>query len=322
MAHENAGLTYLAHLVPHKSASYSSQDVDGLCTWTLSANQKAPVQATSPPKQFSIFVQIILLPFGSKDCVQLSVDGASKVAELKREIERLKEIRASKITMYCNKRLVPNSQTFCDAGIGPNSVLSMYVQVSKGSEFLFEYLYLEPHFDYDFTSVKPNPGERYIRGGFKYQRPYGWYRVALKVTGVYEDDSWLGLGGIREGSTPGEWPVAYHGTKKKNVNSILKYGFFAGKRQQFGWGVYTSPSLEAAAKHAPSFVHTDGDSYQVVIQVRVNPAPGHLKRIDKSQTYYKAEYWLSNKQNPDVSQRDVRPYGILLRKISQTKLLF
>ena len=42
-------------------------------------------------------------------------------------------------------------------------------------------------------------------------------KVALNK---YEDNTWLGGGGIRTESTAGEWPVSYHGTTKKGAEGI------------------------------------------------------------------------------------------------------
>lgn len=74
---------------------------------------------------------------------------------------------------------------------------------------------LDPVFDYDFTNEKDD-GEKYLRGGFEYRRPYGWNRVAIKVIGKYESDDWLGPDGIRTYQSQNEWPVSYHGTNFKN----------------------------------------------------------------------------------------------------------
>ena len=52
---------------------------------------------------------------------------------------------------------------------------------------------LDPHQDYDFTSMTDD-GREYHRGGHRYHRPYGWKRIALKVKRKYNDDTWLGEG--------------------------------------------------------------------------------------------------------------------------------
>ena len=50
---------------------------------------------------------------------------------------------------------------------------------------------MDPKFDYDFTN-QVDDGRKYYRGGYEYQRPYGWKRCAIKVLGRFENDKWLG----------------------------------------------------------------------------------------------------------------------------------
>ena len=58
------------------------------------------------------------------------------------------------------------------------------------------------------------------RGGRPYYFPQGWYRHALKVEGKYPNDqAWLGMN-----NSPGEWGVAYHGTKAGVVRNITDAG--------------------------------------------------------------------------------------------------
>ena len=52
---------------------------------------------------------------------------------------------------------------------------------------------LDPAYDFDYSSLTED-GKEYKRGDYKYYRPYGWKRIALKVKGKYEDDVWLGAG--------------------------------------------------------------------------------------------------------------------------------
>ena len=47
--------------------------------------------------------------------------------------------------------------------------------------------------DFDFSNMHDD-GKEYYRGGRRYYRPYGWRRIALKVAGKYENDTWLGTG--------------------------------------------------------------------------------------------------------------------------------
>ena len=59
-----------------------------------------------------------------------------------------------------------------------------------------------------------------------------------------------------------------------------------------------------------------GNYYKVVLQNRVNPAPGHLVIIDAKDTGVGADYWLSPKQDIDEGVFNVRPYGLLFKKVN------
>ena len=171
---------------------------------------------------------------------------------------------------------------------------------------------LDPEFDYDFSHVEDD-GKKYMRGGFQYERPYGWKRIAIKVVGKYADDTWLGPKGIRTEEAPGEWPVSYHGTNMKSAKMILKEGYKAGPRQLYGRGIYTSPSLEMVERLYAKEFSFEGKTYKIALQNRVNPnqKSEHLKIIPASQTSVGADYWLS-----PGGTADVRPYGILIREVS------
>ncbi len=152
---------------------------------------------------------------------------------------------------------------------------------------------LAPEYDFDFTDMVDD-GRTFMRGGYKYERPYGWERIAFNVVGKYEDDSWLGPGGIRTESAVKEWPVSYHGTKCSCVAGIVDEGFKIGPRDLYGPGVYTSPSLTMVAEHYA----------RIVLQTRVDPKS--LEIIPKALDG--CDYWKS----PEGSA--VRAYGLLLKR--------
>ena len=103
------------------------------------------------------------------------------------------------------------------------------------STYFIDSSLIDPKFDYDFTN-KVSDGKKYFRGGYEYQRPYGWKRFAIKVLGWLEDDDWLGEAGQRCNSSKGEWPVSYHGTGKSASGSIAQDGFRLSKGQRFMYG--------------------------------------------------------------------------------------
>ena len=129
-----------------------------------------------------------------------------------------------------------------------------------------------------------------------YKRPCTWQRYALKVTGKFGSDTWLG-----STDAPGEWPVSYHGTGYHNCLSIADEGFKLAKgvRFAYGRGIYSSPNVATAEMYAKEFTSKDGERYKVVIQSRVNPA--NLNKF--------GDYWVSPRDE------DLRPYGLCIKKI-------
>ena len=166
---------------------------------------------------------------------------------------------------------------------------------------------MDPQFDYDFTG-KVSDGKKYFRGGYEYQRPYGWKRHAVKVLGRYKDDVWLGEQGQRFNSTEGEWPVSYHGTGESATGSIAQDGYLLSKgtRFMYGRGIYSTPSIEVASKYAQQFEH-EGKQYKIVFQNRV--CPDNLTIIDAKTTRV-GEYWVQPRQEL------IRPYGICIKNLS------
>ncbi|CAG8751125.1 10290_t:CDS:2, partial [Gigaspora rosea] len=131
------------------------------------------------------------------------------------------------------------------------------------------------------------------------EKPCGWKRFALKVSGKYDNGNnrWLG-------TDANAWPVSYHGTNKNNSKSIAEEGFLLskGKRFAYGHGIY---SISVAKLYASQFTF-EGNNFLVVLQNRVNFKD--LQKIPKYTTKI-GEYWISKKDE------DVRPYGICIKKI-------
>ncbi|XP_064406383.1 uncharacterized protein LOC135351331 [Halichondria panicea] len=192
---------------------------------------------------------------------------------------------------------------------------------------------LAPEYDHDYTSM--TSGKTYMRGDRPYVRPFGWKRYAVKVLGNtnYKEqdekngktvDAWLGPNGIRVESVKGEWPVSYHGTSFEVVECIVsgdptkprgdgKPGYKPseknkGGRVVHGDGVYSSPSIDYASLYASRFTK-DQNEYLSVLQNRVNPEDGHLIFTADDRI------WLSPMQDSSKGIYDVRPYGILIKKV-------
>ncbi len=157
-------------------------------------------------------------------------------------------------------------------------------------------------YDRDFTDIV-DTGERLTRGGHEYRRPYGWKRYALKVSGKYEDDAWLG-----SSNGPNEWAVSYHGNQYDIVKLIVQTGYRLPKHNSFGYGygIYSTPDVNVAIRYAQSFT-ANAQEYFVVLQNRVNPKT--LTMLSHDQTGV-GEFWIS------PNDTDIRPYGICIKKKS------
>ncbi|CAF1474569.1 unnamed protein product [Didymodactylos carnosus] len=155
-------------------------------------------------------------------------------------------------------------------------------------------------YDYDFTNINDH-GIHFTRGSVEYRRPCGWKRYAIKVTGKYEDEVWLGSNNSRN-----EWPVSYHGTKHDAVNSIAQKGFDLTKHERFahGRGIYSTPDVNIAKVFAKSFT-INAQEHLVILQNRVNPK--NLIKLYHDETG-NGEYWLSS------NAADIRPYGVCIMK--------
>ena len=102
-------------------------------------------------------------------------------------------------------------------------------------------------FDRDLTNVRAEDNNvEHKRGNLKYNRVYGWKRLALKVEGKFADEIWLG--GIlkqekrkqsrskgqtrRKPSNPEEWAVSYHGMSREAAEKIVTQGLRTDRQKR------------------------------------------------------------------------------------------
>ena len=248
----------------------------------------------------------------------IPVSDGSSVAQVKAAVASKANVLPQYQRLIHASKELQDHQTIMSADILHGSTLYLVIAVPGGGGFQLDPSLLDPTYDYDFTD-KQDDSKVYMRGGFVYNRPYGWKRYAIKVLQVpeYGGDQWLGPNGIRVQTTGEEWPVSYHGTAMENVDKIIAQGFRPGPRQLFGKGVYSSPSLDMVARLYSKEFQYEGKSYKVVLQNRMNPDQinGHLKVVPVSDTGVGADYWVAAKHDPKSGMYDVRPYGILIREM-------
>ncbi|XP_071959386.1 uncharacterized protein [Antedon mediterranea] len=213
--------------------------------------------------------------------------------------------------LYYKKCEVDDDHSIDKQGISQGAVIHVHsVENDKGTvHYEMDNDLLDPSFNFDFTEMDDGDKE-FIRGGHQYQRPCRWFRHALKVKGQYSDDIWLGGPGIRTHSTTGEWPVSYHGSKMTRDNTPI--GSCAGSVEELQEGIITTPSLQTVAEKYAEVFEFEGNTYQIALQNRINPSSGHMEIIPGEGT---ADYWLSPKEDTSKDVNDVRPYGILIRKL-------
>ena len=231
------------------------------------------------------------------------------VKSLKEKVQDTVGIHPDELRLVHGGKQLEDCRTLSDHNIRNNSTIHMVMRLPGGGApiYYIDPSLLDPKFNYNFTK-KVDDGKKYYRGGYEYHRPYGWKRYAIKVLGRFENDKWLGEQGLRFHSSEGEWPVSYHGTGKSASGSIAQDGYrlSKGKRFKYGSGIYSTPSIQVAAKYAQVFNH-EGKKYKVVFQNRV--CPTDLKIVDAQMTGV-GEYWLQPRQEY------IRPYGICVQQLS------
>lgn len=240
----------------------------------------------------------------------VNVDSNTTVHDVKKGIERCRDIKANKQAMFFKKTQLEDERKLSTYEIERGSILYFIVKSATAGQsphYLLDKTCLDPRYDYDFTH-ECDDGRVYKRGSHTYKRPYGWKRIALKVKGKYENDTWLGPDGIRTESAAGEWPVSYHGSKQNGIQGIVKEGYDMGRAGNgaFGKGLYSTPDIDVAATYAITFKY-EGKEYKMVLQNRVNMSG--TKEVAKEKTGAGAEFYVTSSSN------NLRPYGVCVKEI-------
>ena len=239
--------------------------------------------------------------------INLKVTDCAK--DVKQEIQDKEGIPPDQQRLIYSGKQLKDEEILNDLGITNGSTLHLVLRLRGGGGILLSAAgLLDERFHFDFTSVVDK--KAYNRGGLVYIRPCGWKRYALKVDGKYKDDTWLLGKGKRPdpfSSAQEDWPVSYHGTSYNNGLSIAEEGYRLSqcKRFKHGIGIYSTPDIDVAFKYAETRQHSDGKTYKVVIQNRVNPKT--LVKITKAETKV-GDYWISPNED------DIRPYGFCTRE--------
>ena len=147
-----------------------------------------------------------------------------------------------------------------------------------------------------------NWGYDETRGGQPYYPPEGWHRYGLRVYDKYDnqDNDWLSYD-----NREGEWCIAYgvlSSINKKYQQSFENDYDINHPGNKIGNGVYTWFKPEFMNDYT-EIINVNGTLYKMGLMLRVRPEKIRIPQNEKN-------VWVVN-GIPD----EIRPYGILLKKI-------
>ena len=144
---------------------------------------------TSSVLSFDVYIKTL-----SGKTFTVEVAENDTVGDVKGKMQDIGGIPPDQQRVIFSGRQLENRFTLSDYNIQRESTIHLVLRVCGARPMLNYYVndsLLDPKFDYDFTR-QVDDGKKYYRGGYEYQRPYGWKRYAIKVLGRFENDMWLG----------------------------------------------------------------------------------------------------------------------------------
>ena len=140
----------------------------------------------SPEPVLETFPILVKGQFGTSigslnDTLTSQVTEGHSVLQMKLQIQKKVQIALGQFDLLFRNRRLNDDRTEKDYGLQPESTIYLVLPLKGGGgPHTVSTDELAPEFDFDFTYVKDD-GQRYMRGGFEYKRPYGWQRFAVRV---------------------------------------------------------------------------------------------------------------------------------------------
>lgn len=269
---------------------------------TSPVNQPAPAprpkEASQHNEATGSIVKVSVKTLTGK-ATSININPQRTIADLKNAVREANGLQNEGIKLLYHNKKVEDEASLTQSNIGDGATLFMIITMDTvaPSFYMNDKAFLDPRYDYQYGAVDTNT---FTRGNRRFIRPLGWTKKALMVLQKYESDAWVGSGG-------GEWPVAYHGTKKDVVESFCKGGGVLKSRGRLytpGKGIYTTPSPMLAEQQTESF-DFEGVKYKMIFMDRVC--------MD-----YTAEYQLGGVGGGSyfiTSEEKVRPYCVLFKRV-------
>uniref|UniRef100_A0AC35FUZ3 Ubiquitin-like domain-containing protein n=1 Tax=Panagrolaimus sp. PS1159 TaxID=55785 RepID=A0AC35FUZ3_9BILA len=281
---------YTFPLIGIDKAESSSDAKDGCHTFDQLFKHASPVSGINMAKSssdakngYQIFVKSL-----TGKTITLEVESGFTTGKIKAMICEKEGIPPVQQRLLFAGIELDNGYTLKNYNIQRESAVLLVLRLRGGgfSVYHIDSEFFDPKFHYDFRKLDDN-GQSFVRGGKKYTRPIGSMRYAIKVTGKYSDNKWLGCTGNDED----EWPVAYHGTEESNTFNITKDGFDLSKCKRFayGRGIYCTPDPETALAYAKEYTY-EGKQHRLIFQTRVNPK--NMVVVKAAGVGGHGEYWL------------------------------
>src|SRR6266498_4104671 len=142
-----------------------------------------------PPDEQCLIIRNVFIKNLSGETITIrNINANTSISQLKNKIYEIERIPLDQQCLTFDHKTLQDHQTLGYYEITNDTTIYLTIRLLGGSNTIrvLDLDFLDPHYDYDFTNMKSS-GNTYMRGNYKYNRPYGWKRIALKVLDKFPD---------------------------------------------------------------------------------------------------------------------------------------